>query len=237
MQRQIRQGYKVALLGPVNAGKSSLFNALIGEEKAIVTHIAGTTRDVIEATTLIDGQTITFVDTAGLRETDDLVESIGIKRSQAEAKKADIVLMVHNLFDDYYDNSFYENLFTDCKVINIASKVDDKSLLAQIPAGYIAISTQKKFGINELKKIIKDEIDTLALSNTGNYLLTKRQINSVFATANFIDKAIKVLTKNSSYELAVINLNQAIQELGQLTGKTISDEVMDIIFRQFCVGK
>jgi tRNA modification GTPase len=238
MQRQIRQGYRVVLLGPVNAGKSSLFNALIDEEKAIVTHIAGTTRDVIEATTDIDNQTITFVDTAGLRTTDDLVESIGIKRSQAEAKKADLILLVHNLFDDYYDNNFYENLVTDnIKTINIASKIDDLSLLAEIPRGYIALSTSKNFGISELKKIIKNEIDNLAISNTGAYLLTKRQIYSINTAANFLDKAIDVLNKNKSYELAVINLTQAIQDLGQLSGKTVSHEVMDVIFRQFCVGK
>lgn len=238
MQKQIRQGYRVALLGPVNAGKSSLFNALIGEEKAIVTHIAGTTRDVIEATTDIDNQTITFVDTAGLRTTDDLVESIGIKRSQTEAKKADLILLVHNLFDDYYDNSFYENIFSDnIKIINIASKIDDIRLLDQIPQGYIALSTAKNIGVSELKKIIKNEIDNLAISNTGAYLLTKRQINSINNAANFIDKAIKVLDKNKSYELAVINLTQAIQDLGQLSGKTVSHEVMDVIFRQFCVGK
>jgi tRNA modification GTPase len=238
MQRQIRQGYRVALLGPVNAGKSSLFNALIDEEKAIVTHIAGTTRDVIEATTSLDGQTVTFIDTAGLRSTEDIVESIGIKRSQEEAKKADIILLVHNIFDEYYDDSFYKNLVNDnSKIINIVSKVDNPELLTFIPQNHIPLSTAGKFGINELKKIIKNKIDDLTVSCSGKYLLNKRQIHSINAAAIFIEKAIKVLDTNKSYELAVINLNQAIQNFGQLTGKTISDETMDLIFRQFCVGK
>lgn len=238
IQKQIRQGYRIALLGPVNAGKSSLFNALIEEEKAIVTHIAGTTRDVIEASTNIGDQTVTFVDTAGLRSTDDLVESIGIKRSQEEAKKADIILLVHNIFDDYYDDCFYKKLINDSdKIINIVSKVDNTKLIKKIPSNHIPVSTNKNFGIIELKELIKKRINDLSSSNTGAFLLTKRQIHSIGAAANLVDKSINVLEKNRSYELATINLNQAIQNLGQLTGKTVSDEVMDLIFRQFCVGK
>lgn len=235
IQKQVRQGYRVTLLGSVNAGKSSLFNALIEEEKAIVTPVAGTTRDVIESTVVIDGQTITFVDTAGLRETTDLVESIGIKRSREEAIKSDLILLVRDYSEP--EEQDYQNILKEFsnKIIQIQSQIDKTDIIKK--DNIMPVSTVTNTGIEELKKHILERLANLKQSGETIFLLNKRHYHNLTAAQLHINKAIEMLEKNPAFELISISLNEAIQSLGQLTGQTVTHEVMDMIFRQFCVGK
>ena len=237
LQKHIRQGYRVVLLGSVNAGKSSLFNALIEEEKAIVTPIAGTTRDIIESTIILDGQAITLVDTAGLRKTKDIVESIGIKRSQEEAIKADLILFLHEnkLVKSNSEQAIYKLILEQFqnKLVDVLSKTDQITEINN----YFQVSVLNNTGIKELKLEITKKINNIAQINGGTYLLNKRHFHSLASCEIYLEKALKLLHLNSAYELIAINLNQAIQNIGQLTGKTVTHDVMDMIFRQFCVGK
>ena len=237
LQKHIRQGYRVVLLGSVNAGKSSLFNALIEEEKAIVTPIAGTTRDIIESTIILDGQAITLVDTAGLRKTKDIVESIGIKRSQEEAIKADLILFLHEkkLIKSKSEQAIYKLILEQFqnKLVDVLSKTDQITEINN----YFQVSVLNNTGIKELKLEITKKINNIAQINGGTYLLNKRHFHSLASCEIYLEKALKLLNLNPAYELIAINLNQAIQNIGQLTGKTVTHDVMDMIFRQFCVGK
>lgn len=237
LQKHIRQGYRVVLLGSVNAGKSSLFNALIEEEKAIVTPIAGTTRDIIESTIILDGQAITLVDTAGLRKTKDIVESIGIKRSQEEAIKADLILFLHEnkLVKSNSEQAIYKLILEQFqnKLVDVLSKTDQITEINN----YFQVSVLNNTGIKELKLEITKKINNIAQINGGTYLLNKRHFHSLASCEIYLEKALKLLHLNPAYELIAINLNQAIQNIGQLTGKTVTHDVMDMIFRQFCVGK
>lgn len=235
LQKQIRQGFRVALLGSVNAGKSSLFNALIEEEKAIVTPIAGTTRDVIESTVILDGQAVTFVDTAGLRETDDYVESIGIKRSLEEAIKSDLILLVRDEANPEND-IFYKKVEKDFsnKIIFVQTKVDLPNI--KILENKVAVSSLNNLGIKELKEIVISRIKDLAKTGASSFLINKRQFHDLTEAEIHINNALKNLN-NKNYEIVSIDLNESLQVINQLTGKSIREEAMDLIFRQFCVGK
>lgn len=241
-QQHIRQGIRIAIIGSVNAGKSSLFNALLGKDRAIVTDIAGTTRDVIEAGLYRHGNYWTLIDTAGLRQTQDTIEQQGIKRSFQEAQQADIILLV-------LDNSrtlsseearVYQELLTQYahKIIMVLSKVDLPSAPQSIPmAQTVACSNTQQKGINNLDEQIQAKINTLFDAMESPFLLNQRQYGLLLGLEQQLAAITPLLDHNVQYELISHHLQGALAHMAELTGKSISEAGMDAVFREFCVGK
>lgn len=242
-QQQIRNGIRIAIIGSVNAGKSSLFNALLDQERAIVTNIAGTTRDAIEAGLYKNNNYWTLIDTAGLRTTDDIVEQMGITRSHAEAQKADIILLVFDGSQQLTgaESTVYQNLldtYAD-KIIIVTNKAD----LPQQPNSLIAtqstypVSTTDKNSINTLESAIQNKISSLFASIGSPFLLNQRHYNNLLSLETKLAATKNLLSDKTSYELVSYHLQDALTTLSELTGKTITEAGMDAVFREFCVGK
>ena len=240
-QQHIRQGIRIAIVGSVNAGKSSLFNALLNKERAIVTNIAGTTRDVIEAGMYINGNYWTLVDTAGLRQANDVIEQEGIKRSFDEAKKADIVLLVFDgsqkLTTD--EQKVYENLSAqhEKKIIQILNKSDEMLKFSGEASKMLHVSSKHSKNIHVVEKAIQEKISSLFAAIESPFLLNQRQFNLLLGLEKHLAQIINMLGGDIQYELLSFHLNDALAHLCELTGKTISEKGMDAVFREFCVGK
>lgn len=251
-QQQIRQGFRIALVGSVNAGKSSLFNALLKKERAIVTPIAGTTRDTVEAGLYRHGTYLTLVDTAGLRLTQDIIEQEGIKRSWHEAALADIILLVddHSRTPHIQEQEWYEKLKTEYahKIIIIHNKCDQQtftnqdsitpSAVSEKTGNGIAISCTQKSGIGLVEKQIAEKINALFEKDQAPYLLNQRQFTLVLQ----VEKQLEAVTQQLSlqkihYELISHHLKDALSVAAELTGKTIQEQMFNEIFSTFCVGK
>ncbi len=242
-QQQIRQGIRIAIIGSVNAGKSSLFNVLVRQERAIVTDIAGTTRDALEAGLYVEGNYWTLIDTAGLRQTNDVIEKEGIRRSHEQAQKSDIVLLVYDrsqkLSTD--EHIIYHDLITQYhkKVIIIAHKADldecsNESLWSQ---SIIHVSSQQKKNIDAVHDAIAEKITALFKNIESPYLLNQRHFNLLLELEKKLLTILEMLNGSIEYELLSCHLNDSLESLTELTGKTISEKGMDKVFREFCVGK
>lgn len=240
-QQQIRDGIRIAIIGSVNAGKSSLFNALLDKDRAIVTNIAGTTRDVIEAGMYKNGTYWTLVDTAGLRTTDDEVEAHGIKRSHEQAQRADIVIIVFDgsrtLEDD--ERYVYEDLLN--KYIRKSIVVENKADLPHQPCPLISdtlrVSTTDAQSVRALEHELERRVAQLLQSCDAPFLLNQRQFNLILALEQDLKAVQESLKGDIQYELLSHHLTHALAQLTELTGKSISESGMDAVFREFCVGK
>ena len=242
-QQHIRQGIRIAIIGSVNAGKSSLFNALLNKERAIVTNIAGTTRDTIEAGLYKNGNYWTLIDTAGIRSTNDIIEQMGIEKSYKEAQSADIILLV---FDSSVSlNSSEQTIYNDLlknynnKIILIKNKIDlpQKNITFDTNVPSHESSDNNKTFITSIEGAIQEKIQHLFTSIESPFLLNQRHYNALLNLENNLLVIPPMLISNVSYELVSYHLHDAITTLSDLTGKTISERGMDAIFREFCVGK
>jgi tRNA modification GTPase len=241
VQEILRQGVRVALIGSVNAGKSSLFNALLGRDRAIVTPIAGTTRDVIESTITRDGFQLTLVDTAGLRTTNDTIEQEGIRRSHQEAALADIVLLVRDGSQMLTEQeaTLYKDLEENYaeKCITVATKADLPNLTKTLNTN-TNVSNTTGLGITELEDLIQQKIAARMSTSEAPFLVTKRQQTLLSETKQRLDDASALLSNATvAHELISHHLRDTLALLGECTGKTISEQGMDAIFKTFCVGK
>jgi tRNA modification GTPase len=248
-QKQIRQGVRIALIGAVNAGKSSLFNALLGKNRAIVTNVAGTTRDVIEAGLYRNGNYWTLIDTAGLRQSADHIEQEGIKRSFEEAHNADIILLV---FDGARvmtpeESAVYAELYAQYKekIISVRNKCD----LVQVPvpdacssllreASILSCSNTMHETIGLVEEQIQLKVIQLFEAIESPFLLNRRQFNLLLVLEQQL-YGIKDLMAGPtlSYEIISHHLQDVLANSTELTGKSISEAGMDAVFREFCVGK
>lgn len=244
-QQHIKNGIRIALIGSVNAGKSSLFNALLGQERAIVTDIAGTTRDTIEAGRYADGMYQTLIDTAGLRQTHDVVEQKGIERSFEQAATADIVLLV---FDgsrtlSAQEADVYQSIIDRyaSKIIFVRSKDDLPGATSPqgqfIVSGAISVSVSDYASVATLNEAIKQKAEALVALGDSPYLLNQRHHQLISSLQEHLAHITRLLVEPVHYELISYHLNEAIALLSGLTGKSVSEEGMDAVFRQFCVGK
>jgi tRNA modification GTPase len=247
-QKQLRQGYRVALIGSVNAGKSSLFNLLVGQKRAIVTPLAGTTRDSIESTLIVDAQTITVIDTAGLRTTADIIEQQGIERSYHEAHASDLILLVIDgsrpltqqetvIYNDIYNKYPQKIVFVQNKADIVATK---QSTLGHYDTEYLILSAHNLDQKKELLAAIIKKIALLSMHHTLPFLINKRHYESLQAIFQDVT-AIRAMLENSGatphYELISDHLKQALERLSEMTGKTVSEQALDRVFKEFCVGK
>ena len=216
-------GASVVILGPPNAGKSTLFNLLVNKNQSIVTEIEGTTRDVVEKNINIDGLPILLKDTAGIRESDNRVEKIGVERSLAEEKDADLVIVLNDA-----SRSFGED-----KYIHVFNKSDIKT-----PDGDYDVVISAKTG-NNIQKL-KETIYRSLINEDIQYdtfLTSKRQCIAVKGALKHIKDAHALLLGGDSLELIVEDINRSIDFLDSITSKTTKDDVLDEVFSSFCVGK
>ncbi len=240
-QQRIRQGIRIAIIGSVNAGKSSLFNALLQKDRAIVTHIAGTTRDVIEAGIYKEQNYWTLIDTAGLRNTDDIIEQEGIERSLKEAQSADIILLVIDASRkmNTQEKTIYQQIAQEHpdKIITIFNKSDLPQKTDFTCKKAINVSTTENVNIVNIEQAIEQKIEQLLHSIASPFLLNKRQFNLLLNVEQKLQQTLPLFTENIAYELLSVHLQDAIAELSALTGKSVSEDAMDKVFREFCVGK
>ena len=235
----LRDGIHVAIAGKPNAGKSSLLNTLTKQSSAIVTHIAGTTRDVLKETIYVEGMPVHIIDTAGLHNSDDVIEQEGIRRAHKEINNADLVLLVYDSRDSELDLTILPDSVKDKPKIVIKNKIDLVDLKPRIHKVdnlmEIAISAKNGEGIDLVRGALS-EFAGLNSSIEGVFLARKRHINAIEETLVFISNAIEQLEQGSS-ELVAEDLRQAGLQLSKVTGEFSSDDLLGEIFTSFCIGK
>lgn len=231
----LRQGIKVAIVGRPNVGKSSLFNSLLNANRAIVTDIAGTTRDVIKETLDLD-VAVTLIDTAGIRDCEEVgkVEEIGIEFSKQSADEADLVIFLYDasvgLTDD--DKEIYE-LIKDKLHIEVLNKSD---LIENREEGKFYISTKTGEGVKELREMIKEKVCNFSLEDT-EYITNERQVDCLKKCRESLSKALEAAKINELQDLISIDLKSALLFLDEITGEVITDDILNNIFDHFCIGK
>lgn len=236
----IKEGIKVGIIGKPNVGKSSLLNSLLEEEKAIVTNVPGTTRDIVEGTIILDNVILNIIDTAGIRESDDIVEKIGIEKSLAIINEADLVIFILNNNEKITaeEKGLLEKL-KDKKKIIVINKIDlenklDKSILDN----YIEISAKEKIGIEKIKDEIKRLFNLGELEASDlTYMSNARSISLLGKSLNNINDAISEINNNSPIDIVEFHLKDAWNNLGEIIGETYTDELLDELFSRFCLGK
>jgi tRNA modification GTPase len=238
----IKNGVPVAILGAPNAGKSTLLNALLGEERAIVSHIAGTTRDVIEDVIVIDGIKFRFIDTAGLRNTSDEIEEIGIKKALEKASKARLIIYLFdvNNFSEIEQSEIISKIndaAPDATLIQVANKIDECKNLSEKDSKYIYISAKEKIGLEELKKVLISEIITNKITENQIIVTNARHVEALKKTLQAIQDAEVGLKSGLSGDLVAIDLRQALYYMGSITGQVAADDILGYIFANFCIGK
>jgi len=244
-QQRIKQGIRVALVGSVNVGKSTLFNALIRKERAIVSDIAGTTRDSIETTIYRQGNFLLFIDTAGLRTTADVIEKQGIERSWHEAASADIVLLVIDAADEQLDTQYHQVLETHSdKVIIVVNKVDAqpisnglKSILDSQSHKTVYTSAKERLGIEELEMVIEEKIQYIFAQCTSPYMLNHRQCQLLAQIEARLEFIVNGFADGVHYELVAYQLKEILEKTAELTGRNATEAMLDHVFSSFCVGK
>jgi tRNA modification GTPase len=240
----IKDGIKTSIIGRPNVGKSSLLNALLQEDKAIVTNIAGTTRDIVEGQISINGILLNMIDTAGIRETEDIIESIGVEKSLKIMDEADLILfMLNNNEELTKDTKKLLDKIKDRKYLILINKIDldpklDRKELKVDPNRIIELSVTEDKGIDVLKSKIEElfnlnEIETkdpTYLSNTRSISILKRCLKSV----EDIEESLK---NNMPIDMIELDIKNIWEELGTINGSTYEEELLDEMFSRFCLGK
>ena len=235
----IKNGMPVAILGAPNVGKSTLLNTLLNEEKAIVSDIAGTTRDSIEDEIIIKGYNFRFIDTAGIRKTNDKIENLGIDRTISHAKKSSIIIYLldasKNIESQINNINKLDKEDLD-KVIRVINKIDLNNLKSKID-DCIFISAKENIGIEELKNKIFDYTNINALDNNNTIVTNQRHYEQLKNTLNELEIVIEGLSNGLSSDLLAINIKQSLFHLGLITGEVSTDDLLSNIFGKFCIGK
>jgi tRNA modification GTPase len=245
----IKNGIPVAIVGEPNVGKSTLLNALLNEERAIVSDIAGTTRDTIEDELIIDGISFRFIDTAGIRETKDVVESIGIKKTFEKIEHSQVVIYLFDSTEFITSSSQFKieiekikNQFPLKPLLIIGNKADKLSpdevinLKSEIE-NILLISAKEKIGIEELKNQLLSFVNTGALRNNETIVTNTRHYDSLLKALEEIQKVKFGLQTNLTSDLIAIDIRQALFYFGEITGEVTNDELLGNIFANFCIGK
>jgi tRNA modification GTPase len=241
----IKNGVPVAIVGPPNAGKSTLLNALLNEDKAIVSDIAGTTRDVIEDVVILEGVEFRFIDTAGIRETTNVIENLGIKRSYEQIKKAKIVLLLMDLASETEANVIKiiekfekDSIGENQKLVCLFNKTDlaDLTQFEKLKSKGIFISAKSQDGIKELKELlVKDYKQT---ANDSSVIVTNvRHYDILIKCQQSILKIQEGMNIQITGDLLAMDIRETMNLLGEITGEISSDELLGNIFANFCIGK
>jgi tRNA modification GTPase len=244
----IKNGVPVAIVGVPNVGKSTLLNALLNEDKAIVSDIPGTTRDAIEDTTNINGIVFRFIDTAGIRETNDLIENIGIEKTWKKIDEAAVILYVFDV-RDIQDNKFHESyrklknkiLSENKYLVALANKCDliypDQPLVNNEINPLIGISAKNNVGISQIKELLFNYAQK-RMQNSGDIIVTNARHHQLLNNAwQALNRAKNGFLEKLPADIIAIDIRQAIRELSSITGSISTDDLLSSIFSRFCIGK
>ncbi|MDF2503230.1 MAG: tRNA modification GTPase TrmE [Clostridium sp.] len=240
----LRDGLSTAIVGKPNVGKSSLLNALLEEKRAIVTEIEGTTRDVIEEYINVSGIPIKLIDTAGIRQTEDVVEKIGVEKSKKKIDEADLVIFIldssRNLDEKdldiirYIKNKKYIILLNK---IDLPKKINREDLKGLDSKYIIDISAKNGFGIDRLKKLVKELFFNGEIKSEDLIITNTRHKAALIKAKSNCEEAINALKNTSAIDLASIDIRNAWYDLGYITGDTMEEDLIEKIFKNFCLGK
>ncbi|AWH86262.1 tRNA uridine-5-carboxymethylaminomethyl(34) synthesis GTPase MnmE [Flavobacterium album] len=248
----IKNGIPVAIVGEPNVGKSTLLNALLNEERAIVSDIAGTTRDTIEDELVINGIGFRFIDTAGIRETQDVVESIGIKKTFEKMEQAQVIIYLVDGYQLTGDGSSLDSLRIEIEklknqfplkpLVIIGNKADklsvaDTSEILNTVPELLLVSAKNNIGVEELKEKLLSFVNTGALRNNETIVTNTRHYDSLLKALEEIQKVQWGLQSGISADLMAIDIRQALYHFGEITGQVTNDELLGNIFANFCIGK
>lgn len=242
----IKEGIKTAIVGKPNAGKSSLLNAILKEDRAIVTEIEGTTRDTIEELVAINGIPLKLVDTAGIRKAKDEVEKIGISKSREIAKEADLIIAIFDSSKDLTDEDIeILNLIKGKKVIILLNKIDlnskideNDSRLLDVSRDIIKVSALNNLGIDKLYEKITDMFNLDQINLDNEVLITNlRQKNLITKAIEHIQETKNTMSNNMPLDIVAISIKEILEDLGSITGDEVSEDIIDEIFSKFCLGK
>lgn len=237
----LKNGINTVIVGKPNVGKSSLLNTLIGENKAIVTNIPGTTRDIVEASINLGQVTLNLIDTAGIRITEDVVEKIGVEKSKEQINKADIILCVLDGSEpiNEQDKEILNKIKNKCH-LTIINKIDleQKINLGEVDDNVLFISTKNNNTIKELENKI---LETLNLNNLFNkditYISNARQLEKINFAIKALDEALTTIENEATIDFVDIDIRKAWLYLGEIVGQTSTDNLLDELFSKFCLGK
>jgi len=243
--RIIKEGIKTVIVGKPNAGKSSLLNVLVGEDRAIVTDIAGTTRDVLEESISLHGISLNIMDTAGIRDTEDIVEKIGVNKAKEHANEADLVIYVVDASRELDQNDFdIMKMIHNKKSIILLNKSDLSTVVTKdmiqsyIEKPMIEISAKEESGIQELEETLKNMFFDGKISFNDEVYITNIRHKTALAYAyDSLKKVILSIDNNMPEDFYSIDLLDAYESLGSITGETIGEDLVNEIFSKFCMGK
>jgi tRNA modification GTPase len=245
--RLLREGLKVTLAGRPNVGKSSIFNALLGTDRAIVTAVAGTTRDQINESFVVHGIPVSLMDTAGLRETSDTVESIGVERSRRAMADADLVIAVVDASEPLSaeDVELLESV-SDLPHVVAVNKIDkigsveaaaDRVAAVQNSGEIVPVSAKTGVGLDRLKHAIVHPFVSRESTDSGFLVTDARHFDLLGRSRDEVVSSIELFDQRMSEELTLIGLHNALRYLGQITGETTTEDMLTRIFATFCIGK
>ncbi|NLJ89374.1 MAG: tRNA uridine-5-carboxymethylaminomethyl(34) synthesis GTPase MnmE [Clostridiales bacterium] len=243
--RLIKEGINTVILGKPNVGKSSLLNILVGTDRAIVTDIAGTTRDTLEESVNIGGITLNIIDTAGIRDTDDIVEKIGVEKARKVANEADLIIYVIDASVPLdINDEIIIDIIRDKKAIillnktDLDMKVDPNKIKELLDKDIILISAKENKGINRLEDWIIDNFFQGNLDFNDEVMITNiRQKNAISEAIDSLNNVISSINDNLPEDFYSIDLMNAYELLGEIIGETVNEDLVDTIFSDFCMGK
>jgi tRNA modification GTPase len=246
--RVCREGIRMVIVGRPNVGKSSVLNALVERERAIVTEVPGTTRDTVEDVLDIDGLLFVITDTAGIREAEDPVEKLGVDRARQALDAADLVLLIFDGSEPLTgeDEALIRSMgktgkkeFAVINKIDLPQKIDEDQLIMRLPEiSILRVSALKRQGFEILIQKLEDEVLSGGIPEAGEVVITRlRHRNCMERTLKSVEQAEASLLKDMSQEFIVVDLRQALEALGEITGQTVTDDILHRIFSKFCIGK
>ena len=243
--RKIQEGIRTVIVGKPNAGKSSLLNVLVGEDRAIVTDIEGTTRDILEEHIQLNGVSLNIVDTAGIRQTEDVVEKIGVDRARNQAEEADLIIFVVDASRNLDENDFeIMRMIEDKNVIVLLNKSDLKTMVTpkmvkeHLDKPMIEISAKEEEGIYELEQTVKEMFFQGGLTfNDEVYITNVRQKEALLQAFTSLSQVKESIESGMPEDFYTIDLMDAYEALGNITGETIGEDLVNEIFSKFCMGK